>query len=148
MGFKKVLVAIDGSHHSYKTLQKAIEHVKDVSGELMIVHVIQSPEKVAPIGDFSAANYNYQEEQKEHERKQGQEILKQAQKEAKKAGINGKTVLLEGNPAKSISHYAEKEHVDLIMVGSHGLGAVKELMVGSVSHKVTHISSIPVLIVK
>ncbi|WP_096200483.1 universal stress protein [Bacillus sp. FJAT-45350] len=150
MSFKKVLVAIDGSNNGYRTLQKAIEHVQDVSGELTLVHIAKSHDQAAPImlGHSTAVEYNLREKMQEAEQEQGKEVLNIAVEDVKKAGLTCETVLLEGDAARELTKYAENERFDMIMIGSRGLGTFKELMLGSVSHKVSQISTIPVLIVK
>ena len=53
-----------------------------------------------------------------------------------------------GDPAAEIIEIAEKEMADLIVIGSRGLGTIKGVFMGSVSQKVAHHSSCPVMIVK
>ena len=45
-----------------------------------------------------------------------------------------------GHPAESIVAYAKAEEADLIVMGRRGLGSVSGLLMGSVSHKVAHLS--------
>ncbi|GMB01008.1 universal stress protein [Pelosinus sp. IPA-1] len=58
------------------------------------------------------------------------------------------TLLKFGSPAKSIISLAKDEHFNLIVVGSRGLSGLGELLLGSVSNKISHAATIPVLIVK
>ncbi|MCY0894981.1 MAG: universal stress protein [Alicyclobacillaceae bacterium] len=53
-----------------------------------------------------------------------------------------------GQPANRICEVAEEEGADLIVVGSHGRGAIDRLLLGGVSYGVVHRSKIPVLVVK
>jgi len=53
-----------------------------------------------------------------------------------------------GDPAAEIIEIADKEKADLIIIGSRGLGAIKGVVLGSVSQKVTHHAACPVMIVK
>jgi nucleotide-binding universal stress UspA family protein len=55
--------------------------------------------------------------------------------------------VLAGNPAEVILKQAKKEHADVIVMGSHGHTAFGEMLLGSVAHKVTQRSEIPVLLV-
>lgn len=55
---------------------------------------------------------------------------------------------LEGYPVTTICEYAEKIGAELIVVGSHGRGAVDRLILGSVSNGVVNRASVPVLVVK
>jgi nucleotide-binding universal stress UspA family protein len=56
--------------------------------------------------------------------------------------------VLEGPPAEAILRVAETRACDLIVVGSRGLGELKAVLLGSVSERVLHHSTVPVLIVK
>ncbi|MFD5383299.1 universal stress protein, partial [Bacillus velezensis] len=53
-----------------------------------------------------------------------------------------------GHPSRTICNVAQSEKVDLIVLGSHGRGAIDRALLGSVAHGVLHRSQIPVLIVK
>ena len=62
-------------------------------------------------------------------------------------GTSIETVHLKGDPAHQILDYAKDHGQELIIIGSRGLSGVKGVMLGSVSHKVSQLSSCPVLIV-
>lgn len=55
--------------------------------------------------------------------------------------------VLAGHPAEVILKQAKKERADVIVMGSHGHTAFGEMLLGSVAHKVTQRSEIPVLLV-
>ncbi|SHE91288.1 universal stress protein [Desulforamulus putei] len=57
-------------------------------------------------------------------------------------------ITLQGDPAEEIVKLAESGEYDEIVIGSRGLSRVKELFLGSVSHKVVQIAKCPVVIVK
>ena len=64
-------------------------------------------------------------------------------------GIKVKTESLEGNrPADTITEYAQKKGMDMIIIGTHGYTGLKKLMVGSVAFGVLHQSHIPVLLIR
>jgi nucleotide-binding universal stress UspA family protein len=79
-----------------------------------------------------------------------EEKRKELQDEADKlqnSGIDAKTLVVQGAAVEVILDEASKLNADLIVVGSHGHGAVYHLLVGSVSEGVLHRSTCPVLIV-
>lgn len=143
MLFSHILVPYDGSNPSAKALSKAVELANSDTGiHLTVAHVINL--EPVYVGEMAFAQpESYQEQLNE----QGKELL-----ESIKATIEGiphaNVMVLAGSPAEAIVDFAESNNCDLIMMGSRGLGAMKEWMVGSVSHNVIQHSSIPVMIVK
>ncbi|MNY55760.1 Stress response protein NhaX [compost metagenome] len=63
-------------------------------------------------------------------------------------GLNATVELLQGSPAEVILNYAKEQGVDVIVIGSRGLGGIREFVLGSVSHNVVQSARIPVLVVK
>jgi len=57
------------------------------------------------------------------------------------------TAVLSGSPANAIVKYAEEQQADLIVIGSHGRGAVSRLLLGSVAERVLHLAGRPVFVV-
>ena len=57
-------------------------------------------------------------------------------------------ILKDGDPATSILRAADDEAADIIVMGRRGLGDLAGLLLGSVSHKVTHLASCACLTVK
>jgi nucleotide-binding universal stress UspA family protein len=79
----------------------------------------------------------------------GEQILERAAAAAKKAGAKKvETKLLGGDAADAILDAAKKAKADLIVLGTRGLGEIRGLFLGSVSHKVSAHASCPVLTVK
>ena len=63
-------------------------------------------------------------------------------------GFTAEAVLASGDPAREITAAAEREHCDLIAMGTHGHTGVKDLIYGSVANEVRHKSMVPVLLVR
>jgi len=61
-------------------------------------------------------------------------------------GVDAETEVLEGDPAGRILELARLRDVDLIVVGSRGLGPIAGALVGSVSREVVHRADRPVLV--
>jgi nucleotide-binding universal stress UspA family protein len=64
------------------------------------------------------------------------------------AGIAYTLKVAIGDPAQEILTHMQKEQVDLVVIGSRGLGTLKGVLMGSVSQKIAHLAPCPVLIVK
>ena len=136
--FSKILIAVDGSEVSYRALHAALF----LSEKLRSIHVM---ENVPPV---------YIESQKvldellEARKNESQKILDECSLIATKKGITLTTNLLEGNPASTILEFSQSEKYDVIIIGSSGIGKFKELILGSVSSKVIHHSTCPILLIR
>ena len=144
--FSKILVAVDGSETADKALDVAVDLAQKYSAELMIVTVFDfiSTSMVARDMVFSpAGSTKYLEELESfHEH-----VLETA---VNKVSQNVKVTkrLLTGRAADKIIETANNENIELIIVGSRGLGGIKEIFLGSISDRVADGSKCPVLIVK
>ena len=76
--------------------------------------------------------------------------LEKAKTNVEKKGVKFQQKILEGNPGDLISNFANqsKNKMDLIFIGSRGLGGIKEAFLGSVSNHVIHKAKVPIMIVK
>jgi len=137
--FKKILVPIDGSIYSEKSLERACDFADAFGSGLILIYVV---EKSIPINLLDRKEYL------DILRKFGTNVLEKANKKLSKKGITAKILLKEGNIVNEIEKIAKKEKCDLILVGSKGLGSVTRLFLGSVSNKISQTSPCSVLIVK
>src|SRR5699024_6933723 len=64
------------------------------------------------------------------------------------ANVNYKTIILRGKPGPEIVKYANEQNADIVIIGSRGLNALQEMVLGSVSHKVMKRVNCPALIIK
>ena len=137
--FKKILVPLDGSTYSEKSLERASELVDAFDSALLLMYVV---EKSIPINLLDRKEYLG------ILRKFGTNVLEKAKKKLSKKGIPAKILLKEGNIVNEIEKTVKKEKCDLIVVGNRGLGSVSRMLLGSVSNKISQSSSCSVLIVK
>ncbi len=137
--FKKILACVDGSEQAKRAVGMAAELASTLGAELILLHVLGSVGSQAVPEELEAF------ERIEHMRMTerdliesvGRDLLAEAQVSARKHGIAEATMLMEvGDPARIIVETAEKSGVDLIVLGRRGLGDLKGLLLGSVSHKV------------
>lgn len=140
--FDKMMVAIDQAEITNKLLDAAVEIARNKQTQVTLVHVSQ--EYVS--NGMTYVPENFLEEILNEMEKAGLEQLQQAKSKLKSAGINPETVHLKGDPAHEILNYARDTEQQLIIIGSRGLRGIKEMMLGSVSHKVSQLSKCPVLI--
>lgn len=138
----KILVPVDGSENSFRALEQALFVAKSTSAAVTSIHVIEKPPTVyvesQKILDELLANY----------RKDATRILDKCQEAARQQGIEIDTVIAEGDAASNITGYAQREGFDLIVIGSRGLGRLKEAILGSTSRKVLHQAKCTIMITK
>ncbi len=136
---KRILVPLDGSRNSLRGLNKAISLAKKSETEIIGLHVIKtSPSEIEIIKTIfkNALNKNYKN------------FMINAKKKCSRNKIQFIDVIEYGNEGEKIVSFAAKNKCDLIVMGSRGLGSIREAFLGSTSNHVLHTSKIPVMIVK
>jgi nucleotide-binding universal stress UspA family protein len=176
--FSRILVATDGSEHAQRALVVAGNLASRFDADLIVLHVFSCAEMnemtrhVAEVehlvparrqvvgSDLSmtamgglpldpANETDYYGVMYQAAEKIGQQLADDGAKAARKAGASKtESVAREGNPAETILKFARDAKIDLIVLGSRGLGSLKGLMMGSVSSKVTHLSECCCITVK
>ncbi|MBD8500395.1 universal stress protein [Paenibacillus arenosi] len=144
MAFKRILVAYDGSNPSQLALRQGIELVQaDAEASLHVVHVYQLPQYF--LGDaFMTGSPKVNQELVEFSTK----VENRAREEVVFLGGRAVVETVQGPLGPSIVDYAEKNHIDLVVIGSRGLSGLKEFVLGSVSHHVVQSAKCPVLVIK
>jgi nucleotide-binding universal stress UspA family protein len=140
--FKTILVAIDGSNIGNKAFETAMSLAKEHESKLSIINVGKS--LAIPQGMVIDSIDDIYDSM----RKEGEALLNRGKWMADSQGIPVETHYVEGDPAAQIIKLAKEGLFQLIVIGSRGLGPFKEMMLGSVSHRVSQLSPCPVLIVK
>jgi nucleotide-binding universal stress UspA family protein len=140
----RVLVATDGSTSSITAARRGLA-VLDPAAAVTVVSVVQHPVAVAPITGVGALPLEgLDPETFEHDRRRAEEAVETT---TEALGIVAHGEVLDGDPGEAICRYAAEGGFDTIVVGSHGAGLMRRLLVGSVSHHVLHHAPCPVLVV-
>ncbi|MDF0727288.1 universal stress protein [Cytobacillus sp. S13-E01] len=138
--FKKILVASDGSVHSFRAAEKAIELAKiDSESKINVLYVVDGNHSKHDI----LRNWDLGEVS---EQRQGK--LRTIEEKAKEAGVNYEIIIIRGEPVQKILQLAKELQTDVIVLGSRGLNVLQEMVLGSVSHQVAKKAKCPVMIVK
>jgi nucleotide-binding universal stress UspA family protein len=147
--YKKVLVPLDGSALAECTLSHVKNLFKDGSvGEVTLLNVVKVdiPWAVLEPNQYRKLDINAIREPLFIE---SRKYLADMESRLSPEGIKVRTASLEGNrPADTITEYAHKEGMDMIIIGTHGHTGLKKLMLGSVAFGVLHQSHIPVLLIR
>ena len=137
--FKNILLAVDGSEYSNNALAYAKDMTQTYRATLWLVHVFAHPSDLLGYDDF---------EKLYAKRKcAGQSILDAAKKRLGESAFEIHEELVEGPEAESILNCAKNSRADIIVMGTRGMGAIKGLLLGSVSRKVIHYANCPVMVV-
>ncbi len=149
----RILVATDASAASNRALKMAVQIAGQHNAELLIIHVIrdmQIPFDIKEIPELEANRFeSFNDAREDIMRKIAESVLRKAKEKAEKAGANKvQTAIGTGDPATSILGFAKRRKVDMIVVGTRGLGKLKGTILGSVSRKVTNNAETSCLIVR
>jgi nucleotide-binding universal stress UspA family protein len=140
--FEKIVVAVDGSHATEGVVGVVIGLATKLGSEVEVVHVHEhdpTPSKatMAAVTDLETPS-------------EAQQLLNGALDRLKAAGITAHGTLIEAHtrevPQRIIAT-AGDAGADMIVVGRRGLSNLSEMLVGSVSNKLMHLSPIPVLVI-
>lgn len=140
--FSKVLVPVDGSDNSLRALDAALLLSEKLGAEVTAIHVMEE------IPVLHIQSEKLLRKLIDDYKKESQLILSKCSEIAAKKGLSVKTKLVQGNAGSIILDFCEKWKYDIIVMGSRGLGKIKELVMGSVSSKIVHHSSCPVMIIR
>ena len=134
-----ILIAIDGSAGASAAVDEGLELAAQTAARVLIVAVRRPP--VPVFGD------PYWQRAVTDELAKLRPAVKAALADAEARGVPAEYDILEGEPAERIVELARSRDVDLIVIGSRGLGAVSSVLRGSVSKRVLQDADRPVLVV-
>lgn len=139
--FERILLAVDGSEHSFNAARTAAEMARTMRSEKL--RIVVAFDKVPPyLGEPNL------QEAIDVRLVEAQKILQKAVEVVGDVPAEIHTELIEGDPAEAIIDVAQTRGSDIIVMGSRGLGRLAGLVLGSTSQKVVSNALCPVLIVR
>lgn len=133
--YRRILVATDGSQPAGRAVRRAAGLARALGAELVIITVIHLPLAYRlALGSALAMA----EEPWATLRRQAEEILSQAERLCWDQGQPATTVSRWGEPASEILQLIQEWGIDLLVVGSRGLGQARAHLLGSVSDRLSH----------
>jgi nucleotide-binding universal stress UspA family protein len=139
--FEKALVPINESDLSERVVAQAANCVKSgMVGEITLLSVWEADEI-----DYTKL---HAAEKEERLKGQARQALSKYTAYLQNQGIAAHAILVGGDPSDVIMEMIKKENFDLVIMGSRKINKIQELVFGSVSDRVTRLSSVPLLIVK
>jgi nucleotide-binding universal stress UspA family protein len=140
--FRKILHPTDFSAASAPALTLAADLAREHGAELVLMHVIP-PRGLAPGKDYMTAG-TYQAVS----RRAAQAELDARVARLARAGVPARAVVAAGIPHAQILHLAERDRVDLVVLGTHGRSGLSRFFLGSVATRVVQLAACPVLTVR
>jgi nucleotide-binding universal stress UspA family protein len=174
---ERIMVVLDGSDHSDKALDLASDIAATSGAELVLLHVISDkplsdaerhmaeveyPDEIAARLDATGTDaggdpqtraqrmlQRYADVARGFREVMGQRLISRSRTRSRERGVRSVQMVLEdADPASTIIRLAKGLHVDMLFLGSRGLGGAKGLLMGSVSHKVAHLAECACVSVK
>jgi len=139
----KILLAVDGSECSLTGVRYLIRHRGMFGDDSTLALLYVDP----PFVERAQTVLGTQGVQLAHEQN-ARNAFHKATQLLKRARIPHETVLQVGDPGPRIARYAADGQYDIVVIGSHGHGALAGLMLGSVVTKVLAICAVPVLVTR
>lgn len=137
---ERIVIGVDGSESAQAAIEEGLELARVAGADVTFVLATETASPLVSDG--------YYEREFELERKEAHSIMQAATAEADRVGVNSDYEICHGDPADAITRVALYRDADLVVVGSRGLGPVREAVLGSVSRAVVRRSPLPVLVAK
>jgi len=139
----KILIAADGSAYTRQAVEYVVEHLETLSAkpEICLLHV------QFPLPGRASA-YVQRKVLQDYYLSESRKALKVATLMLNRAGVPYREKHLVGDPGTTIAAIASDGKFDLVVMGSHGHGMLRNLVLGSVASKVLAKCKVPVLVIR
>lgn len=140
----KLLVACDGSKDALRAVKFAAGMLSSMSdpGSITLISVHDT------VALRHAARFVGKDAINEYLREISEQDLAAARKALDKAGVKHDMIIRTGHVSNEISSAATRGKFDMIVLGSKGRSALRDLLIGSIAKRVSEIATVPVLLVK
>jgi nucleotide-binding universal stress UspA family protein len=149
--YSHIVVPLDGSENSERSLPHAQNVAKAFSATLHLVQVVSRAEELDltrdSVGGFAVAEYSRDlaEELINARLSKAESYLKGVASGLESQGISVKAMVLEGSASENIIDYSQENNADLIVMSTRGQGGIQRLLVGSTTDRVIRSGHVPVL---
>ena len=143
----RILVPLDGSESAFSAASFAADMARRYGSELVLAYAMEVSPTLASIGMPSVSTHELERLKKEA-RKEVDPWFARAKEGANDITVKTEVIESPMTTVGTIIGYAEKNAVDLIVIGSRGRKGLKKLLLGSVATGVVTHASCPVLVVK
>ena len=145
--YNRILVPIDGSENTQQALSVACKLLSENASTLYLLHIPEAlTYPTTLVWGVGALNT---EATLAERKKAGEQLLMQAAQSAQEQGAQQvEKQMVQGDPVRVILDTANDQGIDTIVMGSRGLSDLAGVVIGSVSHKVSHFAKCQVITVK
>ncbi|HEU5377881.1 MAG TPA: universal stress protein [Ktedonobacteraceae bacterium] len=143
--FQRILVPLDGSERAEQAIPLAARLARASGGSLFFVRVVETLHTVRLSTPLPTADL---QEIEEHERAEAMDYLTEKTAASEFAGIKMHRAVISGSTPSALLQIVQQEHIDLIVLCSHGYTGFKRWALGSVAQKVIRQSPVPVLLLR
>ncbi|HEX5657972.1 MAG TPA: universal stress protein [Polyangiales bacterium] len=149
MEHRKVLCPVDMTHEGDGAAAEAANLARALGAELLLVHVMGEPTLALgdPMLTGEVTSFALPQLSEEY-RNELARRLDQMGEDLRATGLPVSTMLLRGAPDEAIVSTADSEHVDLIVMATHGRRGLSHLLLGSVAERVVRAAKVPVMTLK
>lgn len=145
----KILIPTDGTKASKKAIDYGIELARQTNAFVTILGVVDKGDFVAQALPADAETIHLRRPIEDYLGQIVEGYLTEAEKQCKKKGVKPVTVIRSGHPVEEIVKEARRSKSDLIIIGSHGKGALESAVLGSVTYGLLHKNTkYPVLVIR
>jgi nucleotide-binding universal stress UspA family protein len=139
---RRLLVPTDFSETADRALQRAIGMARVLPAQLVVIHVHSPVVVLPPPIDMVSLSTVFPKALEKME-----EALEERAARVREAGLVCEIELVEGAPHVEIVAFADKIQAEMIVLGTHGRGGLAHAVLGSVTERVIHRATCPVLVV-
>ncbi|TNN07000.1 Universal stress protein [Schistosoma japonicum] len=146
---KIVLMPVDGSNHSERAFQWYLDNLRSEDDELLFVCVIE-PIFATPIIELAMASPPITDimQSMQDNIENGKKMLQKYLMKARKHGVVCQGFAhVDAKPGPTLVKVADEHKVDIIIMGSRGLGMIRRTLLGSVTNYIMHHSKTPLVVI-
>jgi len=140
----RILVPVDGSDSALRAVRYAIS-LREKLRERVEYDLLNVQRRIA---SGNVRLFVSQEEINRFYQEEGANALHAAREAIESSGAPCAVHVAVGDEPECIARYASEHGSDLVVMGTRGMGTIANMLLGSVSARVTHLSPVPVVLVK
>jgi nucleotide-binding universal stress UspA family protein len=144
--YKKILVPLDGSPIAECVIPHIEAIAKACGSDVELISVIE-PIEIPTRGRIALTDEDMNRITSDI-KKEIHKYLDSISDRLNRSGIKTNPVILTGKPADSLVEYANNNHIDMLIMTTHGRSGISKWLWGSVAEKVIHAVNVPVLLIK